>query len=433
MDLSVTGDPRLPTVTGFVRIPEPARLSVRALPGREVLLTAGTVELKGDRIVIAEKTALRAQFDDGFLALAGEVVLDGFVPTDAKARVRARRIEWREPKFGVRVVADGDLVFEGHALQHRHRELVLGGRVDLREGEVRMRKSLLDVRGVFDPRVEVQGTGLDPSSPLAALKFRDLAIVGRDSLDVKTRVQQVRVHVEVAPQLTLEGTPLAPVLHGAIQTLPGGRVRYSQQQFEVTRGVVEFDEAGKPVFDLEAEAEIQRRLPPVEGTTLDEQEQPDPEFVTLILKGTLDDLDVRLESRSGLDPADVVTLVATGMLRSDLQNAAAGGGGEQAFDWALAPLFADIERVLQEGSGVDILELAPNLQAKGVQIRVGTKALEGHLSADVTSTVGETQGTKVKATLKLTDHLWLDVESDIGDSDDASQGRGKLRYRHTFE
>ena len=121
---------------------------------------------------------------------------------------------------------------------------------------------------------------------------------------------------------------------------------------------------------------------------------------------------------------------------ADLQKAATEGSGggsdeyrDQAIEMLLVPLLSGIEQALKDRAAVlDILEVAPNLAASGVQIRVGTKGLEGHLSADAKATVGADQSmAEVSAKLKVTDRIWLDVSSDT--SDTTAPVKGEVRFR----
>ena len=446
VDVQARGPLDAAELSGGARLAGPARVGLRALPGRELLLASGQVLLEQGRAWIPAKDPLRGRLDDGLFTATGDVTLRRFTPTDARLDVRARQIEWRMPELGLYALANADLALQANGLDRRAMDLSVGGRVDLIEGEVKTQLNPLDVRAVMDPRVKYQGTALDPGSTLARLRFRELAVVGRDSVFVDTRIQQIGLDLEVAMQLTLEGTVGNPLLHGSVQALQGGKVAYSRQELDVTRGTVEFDQDGKPVIDLYAETMILPRAAPRsaqatatgsdDDSLSDPADEPKEEHVALVIRGPIDQLEVRFESNTGLAEEEVVVLIGTGILMADLQKAATEGSGggsdeyrDQAIEMLLVPLLSGIEQALKDRAAVlDILEVAPNLAASGVQIRVGTKGLEGHLSADAKATVGADQSmAEVSAKLKVTDRIWLDVSSDT--SDTTAPVKGEVRFR----
>jgi len=437
LDLRVTGPLEAPEVRGRVYLPGPARLALRALPGRELKLASGEVRLEPGRAVIPEEAPFKGRLDDGLFTLTGEAELDRFVPTSARVAVRARQIDWQDVDLGLSVLANADLVLTAGDLHRTEPTLSLGGRVDVMEGEVRTQVSPLDVRQLIDPRVEYQGTGLDPGSPLARLAFTELAVVARDSFWVKSQVQQVGLDLEVSAQLELSGTAGNPVIHGVVEALGGSTVEYSRHELEVVRGVVEFDQDGRPVVDLRAEGDIEPRRPEeVEDDTVDrEGAEEDREIrVALVIKGPIDKLEVHFESDAGLSEGDVVVLMGTGMLPEDLFKRLEGGT-DGALELVLGPLMSGIERTLKEKVAVlDKLELAPNLADAGVQVRVGAKALEGHLIAEAEATVGSSSTAEVTAKLKVTDQIWVDLKSDTGkaasgEDTPTGSGSGAVRFR----
>jgi len=439
VDLHAGGPLDTPLLTGRVHLPGPARLWLSALPNREIRLASGELHLEDGRAWIPVKAPFRGRLDDGMFTLTGDVTLARFLPTDARMSLRVRQIEWRMQELGLYVLANADLELLAADLDQPNLDLSLGGRVDLIEGEVKTQLNPIDVLAVIDPRVKYEGPALEPGSELARLRFRELDVVGRDSFFVKSRIQQVGLDLEVATRLTVEGSVGNPLLHGHVEALQGSKVGYSRQELDVTRGTVEFDQDGKPVLDLYAETTLTPRMPAIteqDGLESVEEQEREPEHVALTIRGPIDKLEVRFESNTGLSEDEVVVLIGTGMLREDLQAAVAqgatGGGDEyrdQAIEILLMPLLSGIEQALKDRAAVfDILEIAPNLAASGVQIRIGTKTLEGHLSADAKATVGaERSEAEVSAKLKITDQLWLDVKSDTEDTD--SPVKGSIRFR----
>lgn len=443
VSVTVSGTATTPEISGEIGVATPIELTLRALPGRRILLNSGAIKLNPGQVLIPRDQPLRGALDDGYFTVSGTVALDELKPTDADLKVDAQQIEWREPKFGLRLVANADLTLEAQRLLQRSRQMVLSGLIDLVEGEVKTRDDRLDLRSWVDARQEVQTTVADADSPLAALQFRELKIVGRDSFKVDAKVNNLGFLLEVQPQLNLEGTALRPLLQGTVQAAEtDSRITYSGHEFEVSRGTVEFDQDGNPILDIEAEAEIEPKFVPS-----DEEPKPPPDGmeihrVKIIVKGLIDvknrrydQLVIRFEDDRGLDEADTLLLVLTGILPDDLR--LKGGGGGAAVDTVLAPFLREVEALAKGGTGnvIQKLELASRVDSGEVSLRIGTKAFDNKLALEAATdlryndSTSQTEAqTAIEARFKVTDEFWLDLRTDTSQL----ETQGAVRYRLTI-
>jgi hypothetical protein len=176
--------------------------------------------------------------------------------------------------------------------------LVAGGQSRTIRGEVRLDRlfyledvevgTLELLRGALErERVQVAET----DEFLAATQL-NVQITGADALRVNNNVARLRGDLD----LFVRGTLANPVLFGQVELSPGGRLVYAENEYEVDRGLLTFNNPYQidPVIDLVATTEVRNF------------------DITLSLSGTLERLNAQFSSEEGLADLEILALLATG-------------------------------------------------------------------------------------------------------------------------
>ena len=165
-------------------------------------------------------------------------------------------------------------------------------------GEVRLDRLfyLEDVRlGTLDllrrllqrQRMEVAQT-----DPFLTTTQLNIQLTGPEALRVNNNVAKLRGDID----LNVQGTLANPVLFGRVELEPGGTLVYSDNTYEVERGLLTFKNPYRidPVIDLVARTEVRSY------------------GISLAISGTLDRLNAKFSSDEGLADLEVLALLATG-------------------------------------------------------------------------------------------------------------------------
>ena len=120
----------------------------------------------------------------------------------------------------------------------------------------------------------------------------NIQISGDDALRVNNNVARLRGDLD----LFVRGTLANPVLFGQVELIPGGRLVYADNEYEVERGLLTFNNPYRidPVIDLVAITEVRNF------------------DITLSLSGTLERLNAQFSSEEGLADLEILALLATG-------------------------------------------------------------------------------------------------------------------------
>ncbi|HJO05419.1 MAG TPA: translocation/assembly module TamB domain-containing protein [Acidobacteriota bacterium] len=177
--------------------------------------------------------------------------------------------------------------------------------------------------------LEASAAAQAPTSATPTL-FDDLSYDIHVSTVNDLRIDAPYAELRMATDLQIVGTFARPGVVGRMTVRDGGVVRLAGNAYSIDRGVIEFDETSSiaPTLDIAARAEI------------------GGEQISLLLTGSAFNPSVEANAESGLDSADVLSLMATGRTM-----AAAGEAGlqvlaEQAFDMLTGQVLAGAVRRL---------------------------------------------------------------------------------------
>lgn len=258
-----------------------------------LLFNRDAVELEG----------VRADLGGGSLQASGRLELpEPGKPLEYRLQVAAEDLSLRYPE-GFLARGDADLSF------------VASGDSRIVRGEVRLDRlfyledvevgTLELLRGAFQrQRIEVAET--DEFLNTTQLNVR---VNGPGALRVNNNVANLRGDVD----LFVRGTLANPVLFGQVELDPGGRLVYADNEYEVERGLLTFNNPNRidPVIDLVARTEVRNY------------------DITLSLSGTLERLNAQFSSEEGLADLEILALLATGQeLEGDVLPRAPGEQSE---------------------------------------------------------------------------------------------------------
>ncbi|HEV2845589.1 MAG TPA: translocation/assembly module TamB domain-containing protein [Thermoanaerobaculia bacterium] len=279
---SVRGTLEAPSLLGQGEI----RGASAIVPGlaQEIEDVRGFLSFNRDRIVIEE---MQARFGNGTVRVAdGALVLPG---------------PGRELSYRLVLNAQGvSIRFPAFLLNRGNAEITLASTADWLEivGDVRLDRSLyvedvpIDLLAFIRNLFQRQRQELAETDDFEATTQLNLSIRGPDALRVRNNVADLQGDIS----LTVRGTLARPVLFGEVEVDEGGTLVFSENEYEVQRGLLTFGSTSQidPVIDLVATTEIQQFN------------------ITLTIGGTLNQPDINFASDSNLADLEILGLIATG-------------------------------------------------------------------------------------------------------------------------
>lgn len=289
-----TSDPRLDG-QGVIR---DARVLIPDFP-QALEDVEGVVLFNRDALVL---DGLQARLGDGTVRAAGrlEIPSSGQKGFEARLQVEANGVSVRYPEpFLLRGDANLSLVANASSRQIRGR--VLLDRAFFVQ-DVQTETLPLLLQALERQRMEVVET-----DELLAGTQLDVQVDGPNALRVRNNVADLRGDID----LRVQGTLAAPVVFGTVEADPGGKLTYSDNEYEVERFLLTFNNPNRidPIIDLVARTEVRSY------------------DITLNLSGTLDRLDTQFTSDEGLAELEVLALLFSG--EADYERGRPRAPGEQ--------------------------------------------------------------------------------------------------------
>lgn len=326
--------------------------------GQHLTEVGGTLRFSGDRVAIAEDAPLSARDGDGTVAVWGELLMEGLVPTDANLRIAPYQFPVRregaalatitgEAEIGASIDADG---MEGAVLVDRL--------------TVRLPEQAAGALQQLDPNPAVLIVGQDdPNIELARLSRYPvhLRVEARQPFWVRRNDFAVQVTAE------LDVRYVDPDLYvGGYVSMARGYFEVFGKRFEVQRGSLTF--TGGPELNPIVDVVAVHQLPGAGGDT-----------VTVSVGGRmLDDFHVEFSSTETSDQGEIIALLvsgrrtlSTGVSQADQQRAT-----EQAASF-LAGLSAGILTLglrQQFGDIVPLIAIETGRNLGDTRIRAGFDA-----------------------------------------------------------
>ncbi len=277
-------------------VEDPAWDGQGELRGAELILPAfphafeevnGVLLFYRDAVVVDR---LSARVGGGTVVASGRIALPGEAPQGAapssyRFQLSARNVSVRFPE-GFLTRGDAELTLTGTAAARQVRGVVDLERAyylqDVETGTLQLLQRMLQRE-----RLEIAET-----DPFLASTQLNVQVLGPEALRVRNNVADFSGAIELA----VRGTAASPVVVGEVELAPGGRLTYADNEYEIERGRLTFNNPARidPVIDLVARTEVRSY------------------DVVLSLSGTLDRLNARFSSDEGLADLEVLALLATG-------------------------------------------------------------------------------------------------------------------------
>jgi translocation and assembly module TamB len=444
--VNLTGHVRAPVVTGGVRVAG-GELSIKGLPS---VVSDLNVDLRAasDELRIAQATA---KFAGGTIALHGAVPLKQLLSGGGEAQLTARGIHLA-PDNGVTATVDADVTV---GVNPSSKE---GGTAKLPRvtGDVAITQfeyarpinitSGLTSFGVRAKRTVVQS--YDPS--LDALSF-ELRVRANTPLKIRNNLIEAQLGLD-SDALTVSGTNQRIGLRGDLRALPGGRVHFRGNEFEVRQALIRFDDPTRiaPNVDVVAVTEYRRYTDTSAAAAAGASSagagvgagggSGTVWRITLHAYGDADDLHLELTSDPPLSQEDIVLLLTIGMTRAEVDQLQAGALGASAALEALATVSGADKAVKQAIPIIDDFRFGsaynPRSGTTEPQVTVG-KRLTENVRASVSSGLTSDSDREVRANLALRLNQRLSVQGSYDNINDVSSTIGNigvdLRWRLEFE
>lgn len=257
----------------------------------------GTVSIAGGRLTARD---FSMGYQGGTVGLNATASLEGLRMTSlhAAARLGALRVQ---PMSGFRATVSGDIRLEGDsALRSARGEIAVDRAIYDADIGLSLGSLLSGRRGAATQRV---------SGPFDPVSLDVRIVIPPSSGEVRNDVARLKF----SGDLLLRGNVGRPVLYGQVEAERGGRLRLRDQNYDLTSGKVIFSNPSsiEPFFDVDAETSIR-----TSGGDY---------RVRAIVTGTPERLAARFTSDPQLSEAQIISLLATGVLPPSAIPGAPGG------------------------------------------------------------------------------------------------------------
>lgn len=307
LKLEMAGMPSDPKLLGQVSFLEPSRLFFRN--GREItLLPGGSIAFAGDQVQL---TRLRMGIEDGAVDMDGHFRWAGDHPEDVQLSVQVRNLVERSAG-AYELEASGDLTLSGSG-----DELLLAGTVDLLNARYEKKYDVNLVDRLLTPasRTTESSRSFLESVPWLGRMRMDIALMLSGDIEIDNNFAQTKLE----GQVHVGGTLASPAL-GGIVTLAGGQFRIPMLRgnYEIKEGTIDFDRA-KNVRHVKDEPYLD-----VLGEMLFVDRMDNEHIINLRLTGFVSQLKLEWSSSSGLNSAQVLTLLMLNRTPDEVRRGAGG-------------------------------------------------------------------------------------------------------------
>ncbi len=343
--LDVTGTPAEPKILGRALFQESVRLFMRN--GREIhVAPGGLVAFAGNQVQL---TQLRVFIEDGYIDLDGHFRWQENRPQDVQMSIKIRNLVERSAGT-YEVEAMGDL-----NLYSQNQDLFLSGTVDMLNARYEKKYDVNLVDRLLTPSArttEKSASFLERTPWLGGIRF-DIAVLLAGDIEIDNNFAQTKLE----GQVHVGGTLASPHI-GGIVALNGGsfRIPMLRGNYEIKEGSVDFDRA-KDTRHTRDEPYLD-----VLGEMLFVDRMDNEHVINLRITGFMSQLKLEWSSSSGMNSAQVLTLL---MLNRTPDEVRRGAGG-----------LPDLGGMLE---GYVPLNLQLGLTSEAVQVFVDRRFLGEHV------------------------------------------------------
>ncbi len=344
---------------------------------------------------------LKGFLDTGSFTINGTVAHDKFVPTDGNLGLTAQALPV-EVADTLSLLLNADIKVSG-----KDRHGAVTGEIVLLEGLY-----YKDVKiDLLEIATERKRSVAPPAKPVTLPYFDTVTL----DIKVKNRqpfyVQNNLADLEINPDLRVVGDLNRPIIGGRA-LVKSGTITFQKKTFDVKKGVIDFVNP----YRTEASVDIES------VTTIRKW------TITLAVKGTPDNLELKLSSVPAESDSDILSLILFGRTGQELVGGE--GGGKRSNAQIMAGMIADtFGEDIKKNTGLDILQLetGDGEDATGTKVTIG-KNLSDRMTLKYA--VDSTDGAVVQraiAEYKLLERILLS-----GFQDNQGVFGGELMFRIEF-
>jgi translocation and assembly module TamB len=443
----LTGSVRAPTVNGDLRVAG-GELSVKGLPGPVSELNVD-VRASAAEVRIAHASA---KFAGGTISMTGGTTLKQLLDGAGEAQISARSIHLA-PAEGVTATLDADVIVAvgagGEGAQAKLPRVT--GDVTITQFEYARPINLttatdLSALGVRAKRTVV--ATYDPS--LDALTF-ELRVRAQAPLRIRNSLIEAQLGLD-SDVLTATGTNQRVGLRGDLKALPGGRLHFRGNDFDIRQAFIRFDDPTRiaPDVDVIAVTEYRRYTDTAASAAAGASStgagisagggSGTVWRITLHVYGDEENPHLELTSDPPLSQEDIVLLLSVGMTRAELDQLQNGSLGTSVALEALATVSGADKVVKQTIPIIDDFRFGsaydPRSGKTEPQVTVG-KRLTENVRASVSTSISSDSDREVRANLELKLNNRLSGQFTYDNINDVSSTVGNLgvdlRWRLEFE
>ncbi len=445
--LRVTGKVAAPVIAGQLHA-KADTLVVHGLPG-----AVTNIRIDVDASASEVSASGAGELGGGTFSFDGHIPIRGFAVGAFDSRITVRGVHV-DRADGVKAMCDADL----HATYDPKTQTGAAGAIPHLTGDVLI-DSLAYTRpitmsanlpsfGTRAKRTEVNA--YDPA--LDAIAF-DLRVRSAAPMVIKNNLVEVQLGID-SGTLQVTGTNQRIGLRGGLRALPGGRLHFQTNEFDVRQALIRFDDPTRiaPNVDITAVTEYRRYSDTSAGAAAGASTSGGSSAasigstrggalwrITLHAYGDADDLRVDMTSEPALSQEDIVLLLTVGMTRAELDQLAASSIGASIALNALGAASGADRAVKQAIPIIDDFRFGSAYStATGKtepQLTVG-KRLTNDLRASVTAGLSEDRELRSNIEWRLSNRLSVQGSYDnINDVSSSALGNlgMDLRWRLEFE
>jgi translocation and assembly module TamB len=423
-----------------------------ALRGTPVKLTDVDVQVGIDsdeiRIINANATV-----GGGSLDVRGSMPIRGLSITDGHATITARNVSLPVLE-GVRSAADADLELAWQASSDDSKRSLPKLTGDVTLTSFRYSRKVTMAADIDTLTKRGHRTHFESYDPVDDFIDLDVRIRASHPLEIDNDLVQAKLDV-ADPGLTLSGTNQRFGLRGELDLQKGGHIRLRRNDFEITQGLVRFDDDERiaPRVDVTAVTDYHRyddtvtsggstTGPAPSGTTTDTAASATAGGrwrITLHAYGDPETLRVDLSSEPALSQDDIFLLLTLGLTRAELDRAQSATAGSSVALEALGNLTGANEAVTDTIPVIDEFKLGSAYSSRTGRteptVTIG-KRLAERIRAYVTSGLSDQR--EVRSNLEWRLNTRLSVEGSYDNVNDISSSAlgnlgADIRWRLEFE
>lgn len=416
--------------------------------GSPLSLSEVDVALKLDNAGLSIERAT-AMMGSGTVSASGIVPLRGFRPERFSGQLEARDIAV-PVTAGVDLTVDADLElgWEPSGNDEEPSLPKIGGEVSIKSFEYSRAVTMnADLASLGRPK-RTEFESYDPDKDVVEL---DVLVTSKGALRLNNNLLEAQLALE-PPGLRLTGTNQRFGLRGAVKVVPGGRIRFRRNDFEVQSGEVQFDDPTRiaPRVDVTAVTDYRRFSSTTQAgvassgsATTSAQSGAGSTAgqwrIRMHAYGDAENLKLDLTSQPRLSQDDIFLLLTVGLTRAEMDQAQSASVGESVALEALGSLTGADSAVSEAIPAIDEFRFGSSYSARTGRteptVTVG-KRLSERIRAYVTSGISESR--EVRSNLEWRLKPGVSVEGSYDNVNDVSSSNvgnlgADIRWRLEFE